>query len=75
LVSSALLQSVSAAPEGDMKAFLSNEQIPDNQKFTIKIEPSSTRPVCNVMCQIQQINLSDKEHQLKQPKDPFIITG
>jgi len=58
----------------DTKAFLSNEQIPDNEKFTIKIEPSSTRPVCNVMCQIQQINLSDKGNQLKQPKDPFTIT-
>ena len=60
----------------DMKGFLSKEQISDNVKFTIKIEqPSSARLVCNVMCQIQQINLSDKGNQLKQPKDPFTITS
>ena len=59
-----------------MKGFLSKEQISDNVKFTIKIEqPSSARLVCNVMCQIQQINLNDKGNQLKQPKDPFTITS
>ena len=57
LVSSALLQTVLAAPDEviNMKAFLNKEQTPDNEKFTIKeMELSSTSPVWNQMCQIQQ---------------------